>query len=294
MNAEPLSRRTLIAGAASVAAAAAAPGSLAAQQAPTTQQERVVKNGRIRQSVCQWCFGRIPLEELAGAAKAMGLESIEILGPEAFPTLQEHGLSCAMTNSHGIPKGINDPANHEACLEAITAAIDATADAGFPNVITFSGNRNGMADSVGLDNCVAALKQVVGHAEQKGVTICMELLNSKVNHADYMADNMPWLVELVDRVASDRFKILYDIYHAQVMEGDVIRTIRDYHEHIGHYHTAGNPGRNELDDNQELYYPAIMRAILETGYTGIVGQEFIPKSSDKLAALAHGVSVCDV
>ena len=288
MNAEPLSRRTLIAGAASVAAAAAAPGSL------TAQQERVIKNGRIRQSVCQWCFGRIPLEELAAAAKAMGLESIEILGPEAFPTLQEHGLSCAMTNSHGIPKGINDPANHEACLEAIKTGIDATAEAGFPNVITFSGNRNGMADSVGLDNCVAALKQVVGHAEQKGVTICMELLNSKVNHADYMADNMPWLVELVDRVASDRFKILYDIYHAQVMEGDVIRTIRDYHEHIGHYHTAGNPGRNELDDNQELYYPAIMRAILETGYTGIVGQEFIPKGEDKLAALAHGVSVCDV
>ena len=288
MNAEPPPRRTLIAGAASVAAVAAAPGSLIAQQ------ERVIKNGRIRQSVCQWCFGRMPLEELAAAAKAMGLESIEILGPEAFPTLQEHGLFCAMTNSHGIPKGINDPANHEACLEAITAAIDATADAGFPNVITFSGNRNGMADSVGLDNCVAALKQVVGHAEQKGVTICMELLNSKVNHADYMADNMPWLVELVDRVASDRFKILYDIYHAQVMEGDVIRTIRDYHEHIGHYHTAGNPGRNELDDNQELYYPAIMRAILETGYTGIVGQEFIPKGEDKLAALAHGVSVCDV
>ena len=288
MNAEPLSRRTLIAGAASVAAAAAAPGSL------TAQQERVIKNGRIRQSVCQWCFGRIPLEELAAAAKAMGLESIEILGPEAFPTLQEHGLSCAMTNSHGIPKGINDPANHEACLEAIKTGIDATAEAGFPNVITFSGNRNGMADSVGLENCVTALKQIVGHAEQKGVTICMELLNSKVNHADYMADNMPWLVELVDRVASDRFKILYDIYHAQVMEGDVIRTIRDYHEHIGHYHTAGNPGRNELDDNQELYYPAIMRAILETGYTGIVGQEFIPKSSDKLAALAHGVSVCDV
>ncbi|MCY3970257.1 MAG: TIM barrel protein, partial [Acidobacteria bacterium] len=152
----------------------------------------------------------------------------------------------------------------------------------------------GMPDSEGLENCVTALKQIVGHAEQKGVTICMELLNSKVNHADYMADNMPWLVELVDRVGSDRFKILYDIYHAQVMEGDVIRTIRDYHQHIGHYHTAGNPGRNELDENQELFYPAIMRAILETGYTGIVGQEFIPKSSDKLAALAHGVSVCDV
>ena len=288
MNAEPLSRRTLIAGAAAVAAASATPAALGAQH------ERVIRNGRIRQSVCKWCYGSIPLEELAAAASGMGLESIEILGPDAFPTLQEHGLSCAMTNSHGITEGINDPANHEACLEAITAAIDATAEAGFPNVITFSGNRNGMLDSEGLENCVTALKQIVGHAEQKGVTICMELLNSKVNHADYMADNMPWLVELVDRVASDRFKILYDIYHAQVMEGDVIRTIRDYHGHIGHYHTAGNPGRNELDEDQELYYPAIMRAILETGYTGIVGQEFIPKSSDKLAALAHGVQVCDV
>ena len=186
MNTESLSRRTLIAGAASVAAAAAVP------TATSAQQERVITNGRIRQSVCQWCYGRIPLEELAAAASAMGLESIEILGPEAFPTLQKHGLSCAMTNSHGIAEGINDPANHEACLEAITAAIDATAEAGFPNVITFSGNRNGMPDGEGLENCVTALKQVVGHAEQKGVTICMELLNSKVNHADYMADNMPW------------------------------------------------------------------------------------------------------
>ncbi len=288
MNAEPLSRRTLIAGAAAVAAASAAPAALPAQQ------EQVIKNGRIRQSVCAWCYSSIPLDELAAAAKAMGLESVEIIGPAAFPTIQKYGLSCAMTNSHGITEGINDPANHEACLEAIRSSIDAAAEAGFPNVITFSGNRNGMADSVGLDNCAQALKQIVGHAEQKGVTICMELLNSKVNHADYMADNMPWLVELVDRVGSDRFKILYDIYHAQIMEGDVIRTIRDYHQHIGHYHTAGNPGRNELDDNQELYYPAIMRAILETGYTGIVGQEFIPKGSDKLAALAHGVQVCDV
>ncbi len=288
MNAEPLSRRTLIAGAAAVAAASAAPAALPAQQ------EQVIKNGRIRQSVCAWCYSSIPLDELAAAAKAMGLESVEIIGPAAFPTIQKYGLSCAMTNSHGITEGVNDPANHEACLEAIRSSIDAAAEAGFPNVITFSGNRNGMADSVGLDNCVQALKQIVGHAEQKGVTICMELLNSKVNHADYMADNMPWLVELVDRVSSDRFKILYDIYHAQIMEGDVIRTIRDYHQHIGHYHTAGNPGRNELDDNQELYYPAIMRAILETGYTGIVGQEFIPKGEDKLAALAHGVQVCDV
>ncbi|MYJ26172.1 MAG: TIM barrel protein, partial [Holophagales bacterium] len=164
MNPESLSRRTLIAGAASVAAAAAVPATLAAQQ------ERVIRNGRIRQSVCQWCYGRIPLEELAAAASAMGLESIEILGPEAFPTLQEHGLSCAMTNSHGITSGINDPANHEACLEAITAAIDATAEAGFPNVITFSGNRNGMPDREGLENCVTALKQIVGHAEQQGVT----------------------------------------------------------------------------------------------------------------------------
>ncbi len=287
MTAESLSRRTLI-------AAAAAAAVSAAPQRAAAQQERVITNGRIRQSVCQWCFGRMPIEELAAAAQAMGLESIEILGPEAFPVLRKHDLICAMTNSHGISQGLNDPANHEACLEAIRDGIDATAEAGFPNVITFSGNRNGIADQEGLENCAAALKQIVGHAEQKGVTICMELLNSKVDHADYMGDNMPWLVELVDRVGSDRFKILYDIYHAQVMEGDVIRTVRDHHQHIGHYHTAGNPGRNELDENQELYYPAIMRAILDTGYTGIVGQEFIPRGDDKLAALAHGVKVCDV
>jgi len=288
MHTEPVSRRTLIAGAAAAAAVAAAPTGAAARQ------ERVITNGRIRQSVCRWCYGRMPLDELAAASRAMGLESVEILDASEFPTIQKHDLICAMTNSHGITEGLNDPANHEACLKAIEASIDATAEAGFPNVITFSGNRNGMADAEGLENCVTALKQVVGRAEQKNVTICMELLNSKVNHADYMADNMPWLVELVDRVASDRFRILYDIYHAQVMEGDVIRTIRDFHQHIGHYHTAGNPGRNELDETQELYYPAIMHAILETGYTGLVGQEYIPKGSDKMAALAHGVRVCDV
>ncbi len=288
MTTESLSRRTLLAGAASAATVAALPPRLGALPAP------VITNGRVRQSVCRWCYNSIPLDELAAAAKAMGLESVEIIGPDEFPVIQRHGLSCAMVNSHGISQGLNDQANHEACLEAIGAGIDAAADAGFPNVITFSGNRGEMSDSEGLANCAAALRQIVGHAEAKGVTICMELLNSKVDHADYMADNMPWLVRLVDRVASDRFKILYDIYHAQVMEGDVIRTLRDHHEHIGHYHTAGNPGRNELDENQELFYPAIMRAILDTGYAGLVGQEFIPKSSDKLAALAHGVSVCDV
>ncbi len=285
---ESLSRRTLVAGAVAAAVGPAMPAALGARQEPA------VRNGRIRQSVCRWCYNDIPLDELAAAAKAMGLESVEILDPDEFPVIQAHGLSCAMTNSHGIARGLNDPAHHEACLQAIRRGIDAAAEAGFPNIITFSGNRGGISDGDGLDHCAQALRQIVGHAERKEVTICMELLNSRVDHPDYMADNIPWLVRLVDRVASDRFRILYDIYHAQVMEGDVIRTIRDHHQHIGHYHTAGNPGRNELDEDQELYYPAIMRAILETGYTGLVGQEFVPKGDDKLAALAHGVRVCDV
>ncbi len=255
---------------------------------------RVITNGRIRQSVCRWCYMQIPLEELAVAAKEMGLESVEILDPEDFSVLQKHGLACAMVNSHSIPKGINDPANHEECLEKIRRSIDAASEAGFPNVITFSGNRNGMSDAVGLENSARALGQIVGYAESKNVTICMEALNSKVDHLDYMADNMPWSVALVERVGSDHFKILYDIYHMQIMEGDVIRTIRDFHEFIAHYHTAGNPGRHELDDRQELFYPAIVNAILETGYTGYLGQEFIPTGDDPLASLAAGVRVCDV
>ncbi len=295
-----LSRRDVVLGGAalggaSLAAAAAAspgPGGLPATARPTSMAAAADEG--LRQSVCRWCFMRIPMEELAKAAVSMGLESIEILGPDDFPVLDQHDLICAMVNSHSIPKGINKRENHEECLGQIRDAIDAAAERSYPNVITFSGNRDGQDDEDGLEQCTEALQKIVPYAEQKKVTICMELLNSKVDHADYMCDTTPWGVELVKRVGSDRFKLLYDIYHMQIMEGDVIRTIRDNHEYIGHYHTAGVPGRNEIDDSQELYYPAIMRAIRETGYRGIVGQEFIPKSDDPLASLRDGVRICDV
>jgi hydroxypyruvate isomerase len=176
---------------------------------------------------------------------------------------------------------------------AAAGGVRATADAGFPNVISFSGNRRGIPDDVGIENAAEALKKIVGHAEKRKITICLEYLNSKVNHKDYMLDNMAWGVEVCKRVGSERVKILYDIYHAQIMEGDIIRTIRTCKDYIGHYHTGGNPGRNEIDDTQELYYPAIMQAIAETGFEGYVAHEFVPKH-DPLAGLTYAARVCDV
>jgi hydroxypyruvate isomerase len=276
-----------------LAAGASTAGLGLAALAGAAQGERVVRNARIRQSVCKWCFPKQSLEELCAAAASLGIESVELLGPESFDTVKKHGLVCALVNSHSIPRGLNNPEHHGPCLDSIRAAISAASAAGFPNVITFSGNRAGLPDDVGLEHCVQALKQVVGQAEKQGVTIVMELLNSKVDHADYMFDNMAWGVELVERVGSERFKILYDIYHAQIMEGDVIRTLREHHAAIGHYHTAGNPGRHELDETQELQYAPIMRAIADTGYRGFVGQEFIP-TRDPLESLAAAVQLCDV
>ena len=198
-----------------------------------------------------------------------------------------------MLFSHSLQNGLSHKENHAECLAKIRTSIDAAAEYGFPNVICFSGNRAGIADDVGLENTVTALKQIIGYAEDKRVTLCIEYLNSKVNHKDYMFDHTSWGVEVCRKVGSERMKILYDIYHAQIMEGDIIRTIRDNHEYIGHYHTGGNPGRNEIDETQELYYPAIMRAIVETGYKGYVGQEFVP-TREPLVSLAQGVKICDV
>ena len=198
-----------------------------------------------------------------------------------------------MTTSHTIAVGLNDPANHNPCLESINMGIEANAKAGFRNVICFSGNRNGMDDRTGLKNCVTALKKIVPVAEKANVVINMELLNSRVNHADYMCDKSAWGIELVKQVASDNFKLLYDIYHMQIMEGDIIRSIQDNHQYFGHYHTAGNPGRHEFDENQELNYPAICRAIAETGFDGYLGQEFIPKR-DPMTSLGEAVAICDV
>ncbi len=255
--------------------------------------EKVVKKGRINQSVSRWCYNMIRLEELCAVAKKMGLTAIDLLGPKDFPTLKKHGLICSMVETHSLTKGINNKDNHAECISKIRSAIDAAAEYGLPNVISFPGNRDDMSDEEGIENSVAALKQVVGLAEEKKVTICLEYLNSKVNHKGYMFDNMAWGVEVCKKVGSERVKILYDIYHAQVMEGDIIRTIQNYNQYIGHYHTGGNPGRNEIDETQELYYPAIMRAVVETGFKGYVAHEFVPKR-EPLTSLAQAVQICDV
>lgn len=258
-----------------------------------TASPKTELKGRIRQSVCKWCYGSIPLETFAQYCAGIGIRSIELLEPSDWPILKKYGLICAMTPSHSIGKGLNRVENHEECLAKIRGGIDATSEAGFPNVICFSGNRAGMDDGDGLKNCATALKEVVGYAEQKNVTICMELLNSKRNHKDYMCDHTAWGGALVRSVGSENFRLLYDIYHMQVQEGDVIDTIREYADCIGHYHTAGVPGRNEIDDSQELYYPAIMNAIVKTGFKGYVGQEFVPKR-DPLKSLQQAVEICDV
>lgn len=273
---------------------AAAGGSLMTGAVPASTLRRRMAAGPIKHSVCKWCYGDLTVDELAGFASSIGMHSVELLTVDDFPTLQKHGLVCAMTNGPStIADGFNRVENHPRLVEGFREVIARVADAGFPNVICFSGNRRGMDDETGLANCEAGIKQVVGEAERRGVTICMELLNSKVDHPDYMCDHTDWGVELVRRVGSERFKLLYDIYHMQIMEGDVIRTIRDNYEYIGHYHTGGNPGRHEIDDSQELNYPAIMKAIKETGFEGYVAQEFIPARTP-LVSLREAVELCDV
>ena len=296
MKSEKLSRRTMIRrtslAAAGVVAAAVTP-KLNAVEIDMDKVKKVATKGRINQSVSKWCFGKWSLDQLCEVSKGLGLKAIDLLGPSDFPTLKKHGLVCSMVGTHGLSKGLNRKEQHADCLAKIRDSIDACAESGYPNVITFPGNREGMPDDVGVENSVIALKQVAGYAEKKKVTINLEYLNSKVNHKDYMFDNIKWGVEVCKRVGSDRVKILYDIYHAQIMEGDIIRTLRTYKDYIGHYHTGGNPGRNEIDETQELYYPAIMQAIAETGFKGYVAHEFVPKG-DPLAGLTYAARICDV
>ncbi len=252
--------------------------------------------GRINHSVCKWCYDSIPLEELCKASEEIGLTSIELLGPTDWPTLKRHGLTCAMPSGAGlgIERGFNDPSLHDELVKSYEEIIPQVAEAGYKQIICFSGNRRGLDDQKGIENCAAGLKRLMPIAEKHKVIMCMELLNSKVNHKDYQCDHTAWGAEMCQAVGSDNMKLLYDIYHMQIMEGDVIATIRKFHPYISHYHTGGVPGRNEIDESQELYYPAIMEAILETGYTGFVGQEFIPAREDKLASLKQGVEICDV
>ena len=247
-------------------------------------------------STCKWCYADIPLEELADRGKQLGLKSIELTTVEEWPTLRERGLTCAMGThkDFSIENGWNDPTLHATLREQYTKVIRDAADHGIPNVIVMSGNRRRLSDLDGMVNCATGLRPVVKLAEEAGVTLQMELLNSKVNHPDYMCDRTEWGVALAEMIGSDRFKLLYDIYHMQIMEGDVIATIRKYQDYIGHYHTGGVPGRHEINDSQELNYPAIIRAIHETGFTGYVAQEFVPTYADKLKALEEGINICTV
>jgi hydroxypyruvate isomerase len=260
----------------------------------TTVPSTSEPGGSFKHSACRWCYEKIPLEDLAREAKRIGLSSVELLDPPDWPVVQKFGLTCAMANGvTRIPEGLNRLEHHAVMVPGMIERIQACANAGLPNVICFSGNREGMDDEQGLANCAVALRQIVVQAEKSRVTVCMELLNSKVNHKDYMCDHTPWGVELVKRVGSDRFKLLYDIYHMQIMEGDVIRTIRDNKDFIAHYHTGGVPGRHEIDDTQELNYASIARAIKETGFRGYVAQEFIPVR-DPFASLAQAIGICTV
>jgi hydroxypyruvate isomerase len=265
-------------------------------EAAESEKKSTTLKGNIQHSVCRWCYGAIPLEEFCVGVKKIGLRAIDLVGPADWPVLKKHKIYSSMCNGAeiGLTKGWNHPENHPVLIKNYTEHIGLVATAGYKNLICFSGNREGMDDETGLKNCVDGLKQIIGQAEKQGVIIQMELLNSKVNHPDQMCDNTKWGIELVKRLGSENFKLLYDIYHMQIDEGDVISTIRNNHQYFGHYHTGGVPGRHELDDSQELYYPAIMRAILATGFTDYVAQEFVPSWPDKMKALRHGVRVCDV
>lgn len=269
----------------------AIPAANAATSLPMTQPKN-----RLKQSICRWCFGSFKLDELARHAKEIGYQSIELLNPDEWPVVAQAGLTCAVASfvpSNTIPRGFNRVEHHDSIIKELEERLPLVKDAGIPAQIVFSGNRNGLSDADGIKNCAKGLKRIVPLAEKLGITLVMELLNSRRDHRDYQCDRTEWGVNLVNEVASDRFKLLYDIYHMQIMEGDVIATIQKHHAAIGHYHTAGNPGRNEFDDSQELNYKGICSAIVATGYTGFLGQEFMPRK-DPLTSLREAFVICDV
>ena len=250
--------------------------------------------GRLKHSVSRWCYGKIPLDDLCEAAKAIGYRSIELLSENDWPVPARHGLVCAMANGFGtIPVGFNRVDNHDKLVADGTRMIPLAAAAGIPNIVCFSGNRGGISDSDGIANCITGFRRLTPLAEQHGVTLCLELLNSKVDHKDYHADHTAWAVQVVQGVSSPRLKLLYDIYHMQIMEGDVIATIRANFQHIAHFHTGGVPGRNEIDDTQELNYRRVMQAIADLGFTGYVAQEFVPRR-DPLTSMRQAFEICDV
>ncbi len=292
-----ISRREVLAGAAAVVGAAALPRVGLGQSGPQPGSiGKIVKNGRIKQSICSGCLGRAKMdrEQVAKLLVEMGLVGRDLMGQAEWPVLKEYSLVATMVPGAGsIKKGLNDKSMHPKFMEDFKTNIKAAAQYKWPNVICMAGDRADASDAVGLDNCELILKEAVKIAEDSGVTICMEMLNSKVDHRGYMCDNYPWAFELCRRVNSPRFKMLFDIYHMQIMQGDLIATIKKNIQWIGHFHTAGVPGRHELDENQEIYYPAVMRAIVESGYQGYVAHEYSP-TRDAMESLIQAVKTCDV
>ncbi|WP_069657980.1 hydroxypyruvate isomerase family protein [Arcticibacter eurypsychrophilus] len=283
--------KTLLAGTAAITTS-----SMTSSYAASEQNAPYKLKGNINHSVCRWCFNDMSVEELCQVANTLGMKAIDLVGPKDWPTLKKYNLYSSMCNGAEInlTDGWNTLAYHPVLIKNYMEMIPLVAKAGYKNLICFSGSRRGMDDETGLKNSTDGLKKVMALAEKHGVVLVMELLNSKVNHKDYQCDRTSWGVELAKRIDSNNFKLLYDIYHMQVNEGDVIHTIRENHAYIAHYHTAGVPGRNEIDDTQELYYPAIIKAIKETGFKGYLAQEFIPLQKDKVASLRKALEICDV
>ncbi|MEO8622677.1 MAG: TIM barrel protein [bacterium] len=261
----------------------------------TLAQDDKRSAGRLKHSISRWCYGKIPIDELCETAKGIGYKSVELLDEKDWRVPASHGLVCAMANGFGtIPVGFNRPNQHDKLVADGERMIPLAAEAKVPNIVCFSGNRGGMSDGEGLANCIAGFKRLTPLAERHGVTLCLELLNSKVDHKDYQCDHTAWGAQVVQGVNSPRLKLLYDIYHMQIMEGDVIRTIKDNYAHIAHFHTGGVPGRNEIDDTQELNYRRVMMSIADLGFTGFVAQEFVPKRPDAVASMKQAFEICDV
>jgi hydroxypyruvate isomerase len=293
-----VNRRNLIkqvlTGSAAIATGAVVPSTILASVKNKTVTEPL--KGNIQHSACRWCYGSIPTATLAKNFKQLGMVGMDLVGPSEWKILKENNLISTMCNGAEISltEGFNTLQYHDKLVKNYIEHIHYVADAGYTNLICFSGNRKGMDDETGLKNCVTGLKKIMAVAEKRGVMIQMELLNSRVDHKDYMCDRSSWGVELCKRLGSPNFKLLFDIYHMQIDEGDIIHSIQTNHQYYGHYHTGGVPGRNEIDERQELYYPAIMRAILQTGFKGYVAQEFIPADKDPMVSLAAAIKICDV
>ncbi len=291
-----MKRRTILK---SVLASALVGESLGQRLQAADNQMDMLTKGRINHSACRWCYNDILLEDFCKKGKELGLTAIDLLAPEEWATAKKYDLHASMGSTFPgqafhIKKGFNKIENHKILVEYYEDIIPKAANAGLKTIICFSGNREGMSDEMGIGNAAIGLRKLMQLAEKHSITICMELLNSKVDHQDYQCDKTDWGVALCKAVGSENFKLLYDIYHMQIMEGDVIRTIKENHPYIAHYHTGGVPGRHEIDESQELYYPAIMKAIAETGYKGFVAQEFIPTNTNKLASLEKCLKICDI